>query len=394
MHLSTSLLLSAAVLPLTHAARPFLEEPDTGHVPTFAGITTQDNNSLPSLSSIWGLYDFQYVAEQYLNTTAYTYYRNGAAGEFSYRNNLEAFHRIRLRPRVMLNINNIASTLNTSILGYNFSVPFFIGPAARAGFGHPDGELALTRAAAAENILYIPSDLSTRSKADIQSARAEGQVMFQQLYLDPLNTTETRRQITEAEELGFQALVLTVDSPANNVRHRAWRYDVGSADSAFTSLTWDQWRELQDSTPLPIIPKGIQTWEDAVIACRYGVPAIYLSNHGGRSVDGAPSPIEIALEIYENAPWVFQDTEVWADGGVRYGTDVLKLLALGVKAVGLSRPFMFANVYGEEGVQHAVDLMRREVTFDAANIGVGDLSQINSSFIDVKGYPNGWDMRR
>ncbi|KJX92099.1 hypothetical protein TI39_contig5921g00007 [Zymoseptoria brevis] len=196
---------------------------------------------------------------------------------------------------------------------------------------HPDGELALVRAAAEEGILYIPSDLSSRSKADIQSARAEGQVLSQQLYLDPLNTTETTRQIREAEDLDFQALVLTVDSPANNVRHRAWRYGVGSADDALTSLTWDQWAELQATTRLPIIPKGIQTWEDAVIAHSYGVKAIYLSNHGGRAVDTSPSPLEVAIEMHHNAPWILDEVEVWADGGVRYGTDVLKFLALGME---------------------------------------------------------------
>lgn len=173
--------------------------------------------------------------------------------------------------------------------------------------------------------------------------------MFQQLYLDPMNGTETLRQIREAEELGFNALVLTVDSPADNNRPRAIRLGVGSADDAYTSLTWDQLSEIQAMTPLPIIPKGIQTWEDAVIGAQRGLPALYLSNHGGRSVDGSPSPLEIAMEIRMYAPWVFDKTEIWADGGVRYGGDVLKLLALGVKAVGLSRPFMFANVYGEDG---------------------------------------------
>ncbi|SMQ53801.1 unnamed protein product [Zymoseptoria tritici ST99CH_3D7] len=391
MRLITPLLLSA-VATLTQAARPFLEEPATGQTTTFANVSSSES-SLPNLEDVWALSDFQHIAERHMNTTAYTYYRAAAAGEFSYRNNLETFARLRLRPRVMRNINNISASLPTPILNHTFSAPFFIAPAARAGYAHPDGELALVRAAAEEAILYIPSDLSSGSKADIQSARAEGQVLFQQLYLDPLNTTSTTLQIREAESLTFQALILTVDSPVNNVRHRAWRYGVGSADDALTSLTWDQWAELQSTTRLPIIPKGIQTWEDAVIAHSYGVRAIYLSNHGGRAVDTSPSPLEVAIEIHQNAPWIFDEVEVWADGGVRYGTDVLKFLALGVKAVGLARPFMYANIYGEDGVRKAAQLLKREVMLDAANAGIGDLKQINSSWVDVEGFPNAWGMR-
>lgn len=103
-------------------------------------------------------------------------------------------------------------------------------------------------------------------------------------------------------------------------------------------LTWDTYAAIKKATKLPVIPKGITTVEDAKLAIKAGAPAIYLSNHGGRQLDGSPSPFEIALEIYEEAPEIFKKVEVWADSGVRYGTDVLKLLALGVKAVGLGRP--------------------------------------------------------
>jgi isopentenyl diphosphate isomerase/L-lactate dehydrogenase-like FMN-dependent dehydrogenase len=93
--------------------------------------------------------------------------------------------------------------------------------------------------------------------------------------------------------------------------------------------------------------------------------------------------LEVALDIYEEAPWVFNTTEVFADGGVRYGSDVVKLLALGVKAVGMGRGFMYANIYGEEGVKRAIDIMKREIAIDAANLGVADLKQINSSYVSA-----------
>ena len=149
---------------------------------------------------------------------------------------------------------------------------------------------------------------------------------------------------------------------------------------------------MRNQTDLPIVPKGIQTVEDAIIAVERKLPAIYISNHGGRQVDGSPSPLEVCLEINKRAPWVFEQIEVWADGGVRYGADVVKLLALGVKAVGIGRPFMFANVYGEAGVSRAIEIMKREVAIDAANAGVGDLRDVGEGRVDVERYSSEWGM--
>lgn len=123
------------------------------------------------------------------------------------------------------------------------------------------------------------------------------------------------------------------------------------------------------------------TVEDAQAAVANGAKAIILSNHGGRQLDGSPSSLEVALEIHEQAPEVFTQIEVYADGGVRYGADVLKLLSLGVKAVGLGRPFMYANAYGAEGVEKAIQLLKHEIAIDAANLGVGDLKKINASYV-------------
>lgn len=134
-------------------------------------------------------------------------------------------------------------------------------------------------------------------------------------------------------------------------------------------------------TSLPVLLKGILTIEDAQDAVDNGVPGIMLSNHGGRNLDGTPSTLEVALDIHQNAPELFDQIEIYADGGVRYGTDVLKLLALGVKAVGVARPFMFANVYGMEGVQTAIQILKREIAVDAANLGVADLARITADYV-------------
>lgn len=134
-------------------------------------------------------------------------------------------------------------------------------------------------------------------------------------------------------------------------------------------------------TDLPIVLKGIANYEDAVLAVEHGVPAIILSNHGGRQLDTTQSSLETALEIYNEAPEVFKKLEVYADGGVRYGTDALKLLALGVRAVGLGRPFMFANVFGVEGVKKVVEIMKREIAVNAGNLGLNDLKNITANSV-------------
>lgn len=377
-----------ALASVALGARPFLDEPDTGIEDQLGAIVA--DGTLAPLKSLVGLPDFQWSARKHMNVSAYTYYRNGAAGEWSYRNNLEVFPRFRLRPRVLKDITNIEASIPTTILGYNFSAPFFISPCARGGYAHPDGELGLVKGAAAGNILYMPSLYSSKKMGEIYAARSNNseQVLFQQVYLDGgLNDTE--KLFKEVEAAGAKAIVLTVDSPGDGIRHRAARYSVGSANTEYSYLTWDLYRTLQNLTSLPIIPKGIQTVEDAREAVNNGVKAIFLSNHGGRQLDTAPSSLEVALEIYNEDPEIFQQIEVYADGGVRYGSDVLKLLALGVRAVGLGRPFMYANVYGTEGVARAISILKYEIANDAANLGVGDLKKIGPEYVNWKS-TNAW----
>ncbi|KAJ8076413.1 hypothetical protein AAF712_000104 [Marasmius tenuissimus] len=371
----------------TLAARPFLNEPDTGIEESIGAEVA--NGTLPNVTSILGLPDFDWVARHRLNISSYTYYRAGAAGEWSYRNNLEAFQRVRFRPRVMIDVTNIEASLPTTILGYNFSAPFYISPCAIAGYAHEDGELNFVKGANEGKILYMVSDFSSKDKDSIRDAidKESNQVLFQQLYISA-DLNATRAQVKRAEDDGFKAIILTVDEAAEGNRHRGKRFGVGSANSDYTYFTWDYWKEIQSFTELPVVPKGINTWEDAVIAAKMGAKAIYISNHGARQLDGVPSPLEVALEIHEQAPWVFQQVEVFADGGVRYGADALKLLALGVKAVGLGRPFMYSNVFGVDGVKRAIDLFKNELAVDAGNLGVADLKQINTSFVSYK--PNGW----
>ncbi|TRX99106.1 hypothetical protein FHL15_000448 [Xylaria flabelliformis] len=341
----------------------------------FADLNIGD---LAPLESLVGLPDFEEAARRRLPVANYTYYRNGAAGEWSYRNNLEVFNRYAIRPRMMIDVTNLDASFPTTILGHNFSAPFFIAPCARGDYGNIDAEKGLVEAAAAEDILYIPSLSAFLSIEQIAAYKAKDQVTFQQAYLNS-NDTATKELFARAKASGAKAIVFSVDSAANGNRQRAARYSVSSTDTSYTLITWEFYEHLKTLTDLPIVLKGIQTVEDARLAVEHGVPAIYLSNHGGRQIDGARSPLEVAIEINQRDPDIFKQIEVYADGGVRYGADVVKMLALGVRAVGIGRPFMFANVWGTEGVTRAIQLLKTEIGLDAANMGVADLKKIDQS---------------
>lgn len=166
----------------------------------------------------------------------------------------------------------------------------------------------------------------------ITAAASASQTLFSQIYFTTNHTTNLGL-IKSAEAAGSKAVVWAVDSPGSPDRQRAARYGVGSGNAKFVKNTWEVYKMYAAATALPIVLKGIQNVQDAKLAVQHGVPCIILSNHGGRNLDGSPSSLEIALDIYNEDPSIFDQIEVLADGGVRYGTDALRLLALGVKAV-------------------------------------------------------------
>ncbi len=156
-------------------------------------------------------------------------------------------------------------------------------------------------------------------------------------------------------------------------------------DSPTHSATFDlvALAEIQNLTSLPIVPKGIKTAADARICLELGFPAIYVSNHGGRTLDGAPTAVEILLDIRRNAPEVFERMEVYVDGGVRRGNHVIILLALGARAVGLGRSPIFANVWGEEGVLRMIEILKAELETTMQLMGESKVRNINSSYVSV-----------
>jgi L-lactate dehydrogenase (cytochrome) len=330
------------------------------------------------------LNDMEYAAKKVLSERAWIYYSSAAEDLHSHHNNLHDWDRISFRPRILRDVKRI--NMQRKILGFNSSLPFFIAPAAMARLGHPDGELCLARGAGRHDIPYCVSNASSVSHADLvqclDEERAGGCLIFQ-LYAKK-KRQDTIQHIRRARKLGFKALVITVDTAVVGIREEDDRYRVkealsksqkyvpfweaGSKDDDFvirgahsSTLNWDDisWIKEEWGNSGPVAIKGVQTAEDAKIACEMGINGIYLSNHGGRQLDSAPSSLRILIEMRKFCPEVFDKCDVLVDGGVRRSRDALKALCLGATAVGFGRPFMYAlSAYGTEGVVKTIQSKR------------------------------------
>ncbi|KAI0155638.1 FMN-dependent alpha-hydroxy acid dehydrogenase [Pestalotiopsis sp. NC0098] len=354
--------------------------PDTG-----LDTSSWTAGELPDIDEMVTVNDFQIAAKNFLSGKYYTQYRTGALDETTYINNLEIFRKIIFNGYAFQDVSGL--NLNTTILGYNFSAPYFIAPAANAGHANDGAETNLVKAAASAGILYVPSISATQSVQTIGAAAADGQVMFHQEYLWA-NTSRVEDELAQIEAAGFKAIFLTVDNTGiGGIRDRSLRYSSGSGDTGHSlDFTVDSLNRLRNMTSLPIVPKGVKTARDVKLCADLGFDAVYISNHGGRVVDGAPTAVEVLLDLHANYPEVFDQIEIYADGGVRRGTHVLALLALGARAVGLGRPPMFANVFGQEGVEAMLDILRTELVTEMQLLGQTDVDKWrgNTTFINTK----------
>lgn len=321
---------------------------------------------IPPLGAMVSLEDFEKLATDILPNTAYAYYSSAGDDEDTLRENLNAWKKYWFRPRVLNDITKI--DLSTTIMGIKSALPIFISPAAMARLGHPLGEINLTKGAAQTGIIQGISSNASCTLEEMCDARDAGQPLIFQLYLN-WDRKKSEEIVRKVEELKINGIMFTVDAPVPGKRERDLRakgdFDddeggtkgVAQAISGYQAadLSWKDVDWLKSITDLPLIIKGVQSVEDAKLAAESGVKGIVLSNHGGRQLNFAPASIDVLREIREEAPEVFEKIEVYVDGGVRRGTDVLKALCLGAKAVGLGRPFLYAqSAYGEQGVVRAV----------------------------------------
>jgi 4-hydroxymandelate oxidase len=346
------------------------------------------------------LREYEQRARELLPQATYDYYAGGAGDELTVRENEQAWAGLRLRPRVLVDVS--ACETATTILGQPVTFPLLTAPCAFNQLAHPDGELAVARATAAAGVIQTLSTMASRSMEEVTAA-STGTRWFQ-LYCHR-DREITKALVERAEAAGFAALCLTVDVPATGNRERDFRnkfqvpahiplanlvqyLPFGQDEMALhyyaskqfdASLTWESLEWLKSITRLPIVVKGVLTAEDALLAVQHGVAGIVVSNHGGRQLDSVISTADALPEI---AAAVQGQAEVYVDGGIRRGTDILKALALGARAVLIGRPYLWAlAVNGEAGVTHVLQHLHDDLKLSMALAGCPKLSDIGPQLI-------------
>jgi len=315
------------------------------------------------------VWDYERLAEEKLDAYAHAYFAGGAGDEVTLRDNVAAFERRKLRPRVLVDVGQVSTS--TTVLGTEIALPVVIAPLAMQRLAHPDGEEATARAAAAAGTIMCLSSAATCAPKEL----TQGHRWFQVYVWRP--RTKTEAAIEEAVAHGYSALVLTVDVPYIGRRERDIRvYFKVPENLTVQGDLFGQgfdasvsWRDLEwlAGYDLPVVVKGVLTAEDAAVACEHGAAAVVVSNHGGRQLDGVSATLDVLEEVVDA---VDGRAEVLVDGGVRRGVDVLKALALGARAVMVGRAMLWGlAVAGEEGVTDVLRMFREEVELGLALLG-------------------------
>jgi lactate 2-monooxygenase len=343
--------------------------------------------------------DWEARAEEVLDPGPFGYIAGGAGAEATMRANLEAFHRHRLRPRMLT--GNTERDISVDVLGTRSPAPFLLAPIGVLSIAHSDGELAVARAAAVTGVPMILSSAASHSIEEIADALGDHPRWFQLYWVNDREIAASF--VRRAEANGYGAIVLTVDTLTLGWRPRDLRgaylpfvqgegcaqfftdpvflsrLEAPPAEDPVTAavrmlgtfpnlpLRWDDLAWLREQTELPILVKGVLTAEDARRALDCGVQGVIVSNHGGRQVDGAVAALDALVEVRgELGP----DAVVLMDSGIRTGADVLKAMALGADAVLLGRPYAFALACGgQEGVETAIRHLMAEIDLTLALMG-------------------------
>ncbi len=334
--------------------------------------------------------DHEARARTKLPSDIYDYFAGGADDEVSVADNPRSWGRVRLRPRVLRDVSAVDT--GATLVGSSVAAPIGIAPMAAHQLVHPEGECATAVGAAAARSISITSTLSTRPMEEIADAAPDGARWFQ-LYVR--GALEHARSLVErAEASGYAAIVVTVDVPTlGRRRHETMglndRVDLphlpppdspaGRAYDKHVALTFDDLREIISWTSLPVLVKGVLRADDAAGCVRAGVAGIIVSNHGGRQLDTTLDPPTALAEI---AAAVGDATEIFVDGGVRRGTDVVKALALGAAGVFVGRPVIWGlAAAGADGVREVLDDLRDELVRAMKLCGAARLADLTPDLV-------------
>ncbi|MBG94770.1 MAG: alpha-hydroxy-acid oxidizing enzyme [Chloroflexi bacterium] len=350
------------------------------------------------------LEEFELLAAQNLDKQSYDYFRGGANDEVTLRANVAAFQKIQLLPNVLVDVSKRDQSV--TVLGEKLTMPILIAPTAFHRLASPEGEIATAKAASKAGTIMVFSSLSTTSPEDVAAA-TDASLWFQlYIYRD---RELTRDIIQRAESLGYKALCITVDAPLLGRREKDVRNqfslppdltiatvgdqlakDMAAAagNSSLNvyfenlldqSITWEDIDWIRSICHLPIVLKGIHRADDSKRAVDHGADAIIVSNHGARQLDTVPATIDMLPPIAEA---VDNKIEVLMDGGIRRGTDVIKALSLGARAVLLGRPILWGLAFnGADGVMLVLDLLKKEVDLSMALCGIPTLSKVKNDLV-------------
>jgi 4-hydroxymandelate oxidase len=356
-----------------------------------------------TLQKVLTLADMEVLAHRRMSPLADAYVSGAAGDELTMRWNAERWTKIRLNPELLKDVSNI--DLQTNILGHSFDIPVLLAPVAINLLWHKDGEMAVIEGANRGRVTLVTSTYATEPVEKV--CRSATQSVWFQLYTRP-DRSFNQQLIQRAEQAGCKAIVVTVDTPAIGIRNREERayfrmpsnfnlpnLDISADDHrrsphyAFSllpnpKLTWKEIEWLCSVAKIPVWLKGIINPEDALRAVGTGATGIIVSNHGARNLDTLPATAD-AL------PWIVEKVQgrlpLMVDGGIRRGTDILKALGMGAKAVLIGRPYLHGlAVAGANGVAHIIDILRTEFKSAMAQTGRSRIDEIDQSIL----WPTKW----
>jgi 4-hydroxymandelate oxidase len=324
--------------------------------------------------------DYEKAAQQCIAGPAWEYIHSGAADEYTLRWNREAFSRIKLNPRMLVDVRNIDTRVR--LLGHELQHPIMLAPVAAQTIAHPDGEVATAAGARAANAGMILSSYTARRVEDVAPNAPD--VFWFQHYIQERSVM--RDLLDRVVAAGCSAVCITVDTPTLGARDRMTRSGFvypelphRTTQPGENACTWDDVAWTQAAVKVPVLLKGILHPEDAELAIKAGAAGIVVSNHGARNLDTTPATIEVLPRITDR---VAGRVPVLMDGGIRRGTDVLKALALGATAVLIGRPYVYGlAVGGVTGVTAVIDILKRELVQAMALTGRPSISAIDHSVI-------------
>jgi 4-hydroxymandelate oxidase len=354
-----------------------------------------DLAAVKDLDAVVTLGDFERIARERMSAPAFDYVAGGAWDEITLDESAQAWRRFRFVPRVLRDLRTI--DVGGRFLGRAAALPVAIAPMAAQALAHPGAELEMAAGAAAAGIPFCLSTSSSLTLEDVAAAAPEAERWFQLYVVGGM--AQSRALVERAEVAGYRALVVTVDLPMLGRRERdqrsgfqlpsmphidgagvdrAQRY--GTLDNQRSEgLTWGSLPEIRSWSSLPLVLKGILSPEDARLAVEAGVDGIVVSTHGGRQLDRSVATADALAAIVEA---VDGGCEVWVDGGIRRGLDIVTALALGASGVLVGRPFYWALAAGgRSGVERAAGILRRELELALPLLGCASIAEVGPGLL-------------